>query len=168
MSHARFNALQSLENRMEPFPVEFAEGPAETIASYFAENVFGDEAMKKYLPENAYLTVKAAVQSGQKLNREIADVIAGGMKAWSEERGCTHFAHWFQPLTGKTAEKHDSFFTLTHDGRVIEEFTGSALVQQEPDGSSFPSGGMRSTFEARGYTVWQNALHPHHLRDLRR
>jgi glutamine synthetase len=76
------------------------------------------------------------------------------MKEWSEEHGCTHFAHWFQPLTGKTAEKHDSFFTLTHDGRVIEEFTGSALVQQEPDGSSFPSGGMRSTFEARGYTVW--------------
>lgn len=154
MSHARFNALQSLENRIEPLPVDFAEGPAENIASYFAENVFGDEAMKKYLPENAYLTVKAAVQSGQKLSREIADVIAAGMKEWSEEHGCTHFAHWFQPLTGKTAEKHDSFFTLTHDGRVIEEFTGSALVQQEPDGSSFPSGGMRSTFEARGYTVW--------------
>jgi glutamine synthetase len=154
MSHARFNALQSLENRMEPLPVDFAEGTAENIASYFAENVFGDEAMKKYLPENAYLTVKAAVQSGQKLSRDIADVIAAGMKEWSEEHGCTHFAHWFQPLTGKTAEKHDSFFTLTHDGRVIEEFTGSALVQQEPDGSSFPSGGMRSTFEARGYTVW--------------
>jgi glutamine synthetase len=143
-----------MENRMEPFPVEFAEGQAENIASYFGENVFNDEAMKKYLPENAYLTVKAAVQSGQKLTREIADVIAKGMKEWSEEHGCTHFAHWFQPLTGKTAEKHDSFFTLTHDGRVIEEFTGSALVQQEPDGSSFPSGGMRSTFEARGYTVW--------------
>jgi glutamine synthetase len=110
--------------------------------------------MKKHLPEKAYLTVKAAVQSGQKLTRDIADVIAKGMKDWSEEHGCTHFAHWFQPLTGKTAEKHDSFFTLTHDGRVIEEFTGSALVQQEPDGSSFPSGGMRSTFEARGYTVW--------------
>jgi glutamine synthetase len=143
-----------MENRMEPFPVEFTDGQAENIASYFGENVFNDEAMKKYLPENAYLTVKAAVQSGQKLSREIADVIAKGMKEWSEEHGCTHFAHWFQPLTGKTAEKHDSFFTLTHDGRVIEEFTGSALVQQEPDGSSFPSGGMRSTFEARGYTVW--------------
>jgi glutamine synthetase len=154
MSLSRFNALQTMENRMEPFPVEFAEGQAENIASYFGENVFNDEAMKKYLPENAYLTVKAAVQSGQKLSREIADVIAKGMKEWSEEHGCTHFAHWFQPLTGKTAEKHDSFFTLTHDGRVIEEFTGSALVQQEPDGSSFPSGGMRSTFEARGYTVW--------------
>ena len=139
---------------MEPFPVEFAEGQAENIASYFGENVFNDEAMKKYLPEAAYLSVKAAIQSGQKLTREVADEIANGMKKWSEEKGCTHFAHWFQPLTGKTAEKHDSFFTLTHDGRVIEEFTGSALVQQEPDGSSFPSGGMRSTFEARGYTVW--------------
>lgn len=154
MSLSRFNALQSMENRMEPFPVEFAEGQAENIASYFGENVFNDEAMKKYLPEVAYLSVKAAIQSGQKLSREVADEIANGMKKWSEEKGCTHFAHWFQPLTGKTAEKHDSFFTLTHDGRVIEEFTGSALVQQEPDGSSFPSGGMRSTFEARGYTVW--------------
>ncbi len=154
MSLSRFNALQTLENRLEPFPTDLSEGKASTIASYFGENVFNDEAMKKFLPENAYLSVKAAVQSGQKLNREIADVIAEGMKEWSQEHGCTHFAHWFQPLTGKTAEKHDSFFTLTHDGRVIEEFTGSALVQQEPDGSSFPSGGMRSTFEARGYTVW--------------
>ncbi len=154
MSLSRFNALQTMENRMEPFPVELADGQAENIASYFGENVFNDEAMKKYLSENAYLSVKAAVQSGQKLTREVADEVAMGMKKWSEEKGCTHFAHWFQPLTGKTAEKHDSFFTLTHDGRVIEEFTGSALVQQEPDGSSFPSGGMRSTFEARGYTVW--------------
>ena len=118
------------------------------------ENVFNDEAMRSHLPENVYLTIKAAVQNGQKLTRDVADVVAIGMKKWAEAHNCTHFAHWFQPLTGKTAEKHDSFFTLTHDGRVIEEFTGSALVQQEPDGSSFPSGGMRSTFEARGYTVW--------------
>jgi glutamine synthetase len=154
MSLTRFNALQTMETRLDPFPVEFGEGPAEKIASYFGENVFTDEAMKKYLPENAYLSVKAAVQSGQKLTREVADDVATGMKKWSEEKGCTHFAHWFQPLTGKTAEKHDSFFNLTHDGAVIEEFSGSSLVQQEPDGSSFPSGGMRSTFEARGYTVW--------------
>lgn len=154
MSLTRFNALQTMETRVEPFPMEFGEGPAEKIASYFGENVFTDEAMKKHLPENAYLSVKAAIQSGQKLTREVADDVATGMKKWSEEKGCTHFAHWFQPLTGKTAEKHDSFFNLTHDGQVIEEFSGSALVQQEPDGSSFPSGGMRSTFEARGYTVW--------------
>ncbi|MEZ4926653.1 MAG: glutamine synthetase III [Saprospiraceae bacterium] len=143
-----------MESRFEPISTDFNDSKPEKIASYFAENVFNDSAMKKHLPENAYLTVKAAVQSGQKLTRDIADIIATGMKTWAEEHGCTHFAHWFQPLTGKTAEKHDSFFTLTHDGRVIEEFTGSALVQQEPDGSSFPSGGMRSTFEARGYTVW--------------
>lgn len=154
MSHARFTALQTVENRFDVTPNDSPEGKAENIASYFGENVFSEEAMKKYLPENAYLSVKAAIQSGAKLTRETADVVAKGMKEWSEEHGCTHFAHWFQPLTGKTAEKHDSFFTMTHDGRVIEEFAGSALVQQEPDGSSFPSGGMRTTFEARGYTVW--------------
>ena len=154
MSLSRFNALQTMETRVDSFPLDLGEGVPENIASYFAENVFTDEAMRSHLPENAYLTVKAAVQNGQKLSRDIADVVAVGMKKWAESHNCTHFAHWFQPLTGKTAEKHDSFFTLTHDGRVIEEFTGSALVQQEPDGSSFPSGGMRSTFEARGYTVW--------------
>lgn len=154
MSHTRFTALQAIENRLDLLTGDFADNGNANIASYFGENVFGDEAMKKHLPENAYLSVKAAVQSGQKLNRELADVIAAGMKEWAQAKNCTHFAHWFQPLTGKTAEKHDSFFTMTHDGRVIEEFTGAALVQQEPDGSSFPSGGMRSTFEARGYTVW--------------
>ncbi|MFN4254217.1 MAG: glutamine synthetase III [Saprospiraceae bacterium] len=153
MSVTRFNALQTIENRLDPIP-SFADAAHETIASYFGENVFGEDAMKKYLSENAYLSLKAAIQSGQKLNRDIADTVAEGMKKWAQDKGCTHFAHWFQPLTGKTAEKHDSFFTMTHDGRVIEEFTGGALVQQEPDGSSFPSGGLRSTFEARGYTVW--------------
>jgi glutamine synthetase len=153
MAVSRFNALQTIENRPDPVHIE-QDGAAVTIASYFGENVFGEEAMKKHLSESAYLSVKAAIQSGQKLSKETAEVIANGMKEWAQARGCTHFAHWFQPLTGKTAEKHDSFFTMTHDGRVIEEFAGSALVQQEPDGSSFPSGGMRSTFEARGYTVW--------------
>ena len=154
MSQTRFNALQTIENRLELFGNELANGSAENIASIFGSNVFNDEAMKKYLPENAYISVKAAIQSGQKLDLEVADVVADGMKKWAQEQGCTHFAHWFQPLTGKTAEKHDSFFTMTHDGRVIEEFSGKALVQQEPDGSSLPSGGMRSTFEARGYTLW--------------
>ncbi len=154
MSNIRFNALRAIENRTDF--VADAAGTREngSIASYFGQNVFNDEAMRRFLPENAYLSVKAAIQSGQKLSREVADVVAAGMKEWAQSKGCTHFAHWFQPLTGKTAEKHDSFFTMTHDGRVIEEFTGAALVQQEPDGSSFPSGGMRSTFEARGYTVW--------------
>src|SRR5262249_41435742 len=140
--------------RPEPWLYEKGEERNETIASYFGENVFGEEAMKKYLPENAYLSVKAAVQSGQKLNPDLANVIANGMKEGPHDKGSPHCPHWFQPLAGKTAEKHDSFFTMTYDGRVIEEFTGGALVQQEPDGSSFPSGGMRSTFEARGYTVW--------------
>jgi glutamine synthetase len=154
MSITRFNALNTIENRPDPLFFDTGESEFDTIASYFGENVFGEDAMKKYLPEDAYLSLKAAVQSGQKLSRGLADVIANGLKEWAQQKGCTHFAHWFQPLTGKTAEKHDSFFTMTHDGRVIEEFTGGALVQQEPDGSSFPSGGMRSTFEARGYTVW--------------
>jgi glutamine synthetase len=154
MSLTRFNALQTIENRFEPPVLENGNGQADSIASYFASNVFNEEAMKKHLPQDAYISVKAAIQSGNKLSREVADVIARGMQDWAMEKGCTHFAHWFQPLTGKTAEKHDSFFTMTHDGRVIEEFTGGALTQQEPDGSSFPSGGLRSTFEARGYTVW--------------
>ncbi|MCC7506854.1 MAG: glutamine synthetase III, partial [Saprospiraceae bacterium] len=132
MSTTRFQALQTIENRLESLPLDLGESHGETIASYFGENVFHEEAMKKYLPENAYLMVKAATQSGQKLSREVADTVAAGMKEWAQDKGCTHFAHWFQPLTGKTAEKHDSFFTMTHDGRVIEEFTGSALVQQEP------------------------------------
>ena len=154
MSQTRFSALETVATRGENFPF-FTETEAQpTIAEIFGENVFGDAQMKAHLPEKAYLAVKSAVQTGAQLDRSVADDVAEGMKKWAQDKGCTHFAHWFQPLTGKTAEKHDSFFTLTHDGRVVEEFTGSALAQQEPDGSSFPSGGLRSTFEARGYTVW--------------
>jgi glutamine synthetase len=154
MSITRFTALSTIDNRPDSFVYGSGDARVENIASYFGENVFGDESMRKYLSESAYLSVQLAIQSEKKLNRSVADAIASGLKEWAQQKGCTHFAHWFQPLTGKTAEKHDSFFTMTHDGRVIEEFSGSALVQQEPDGSSFPSGGMRSTFEARGYTVW--------------
>jgi glutamine synthetase len=155
MSQTRFSALNAVDSRMDlGLNTPFTNEKAVNIASYFAENVFNDAAMHKYLHENAYLSVKAAIESGQKISFEVAEVVAKGMKDWAMDKGCTHFAHWFQPLTGRTAEKHDSFFTMTHDGKVIEEFTGSALVQQEPDGSSFPSGGLRSTFEARGYTVW--------------
>jgi glutamine synthetase len=155
MSQTRFSALSSVDSRVDMgLNMPFTSEKSVNIASYFAENVFNDAAMHKYLPENAYLSVKAAIESGHKISFETAEVVAKGMKDWAMDKGCTHFAHWFQPLTGRTAEKHDSFFTMTHDGKVIEEFTGSALVQQEPDGSSFPSGGLRSTFEARGYTVW--------------
>ena len=153
MSHPRFTALDTALNRSE-FDVDFIETPAENIASFFGCNVFNEKAMREYLPENAYLSVKAAIQAGSKLSREVADTVAEAMKKWAMDKGATHYAHWFQPLTGKTAEKHDSFFTITPDGQIIEEFAGSALAQQEPDGSSFPGGGLRSTFEARGYTAW--------------
>jgi glutamine synthetase len=102
MSLSRFNALQAIENRPDPFFFE-DEGAAPTIASYFGENVFGEEAMKKHLNESAYISVKASIQSGQKLSKAVADVIANGIREWAQEKGCTHFAHWFQPLTGKTA-----------------------------------------------------------------
>lgn len=153
MSLSRFNALDTIFNRTE-FDVSPVEMPADKIADFYGESVFNDAAMKQYLDETTYLGVKAGIQNGTKLSRETAQVIANGMMAWAQEKGVTHFTHWFQPWTGKTAEKHDSFFTLTPNGEVMEEFSGDALVQQEPDGSSFPSGGMRATFEARGYTAW--------------
>ena len=152
MSLSRFNALDTILNRYDD--MEYVDMPSEKIADFYGENVFNDAAMKQYLDEATYLSLKAAIQGGTKLTREVAAVISSAMMAWAQEKGVTHFTHWFQPWTGKTAEKHDSFFSLTPDGKVIEEFTADALVQQEPDGSSFPSGGMRATFEARGYTAW--------------
>lgn len=153
MSLSRFNALDTILNRSE-YDFEYSEMPAEKIAEFYGENVFNDTAMKAYMDEQTYLSVKATIQNGSKLSREVAEVVAKSMQAWAQDKGVTHFTHWFQPWTGKTAEKHDSFFNLTPAGEVIEEFAGDALVQQEPDGSSFPSGGMRATFEARGYTGW--------------
>ena len=152
MSLSRFNALDTILNRYDD--TEYVDMPSEKIADFYGENVFNDAAMKQYLDEATYLSLKAAIQGCTKLTRDVAAVIATAMMAWAQEKGVTHFTHWFQPWTGKTAEKHDSFFSLTPDGKVIEEFTADALVQQEPDGSSFPSGGMRATFEARGYTAW--------------
>jgi glutamine synthetase len=153
MSHSRFNAIDSIAQRTE-FDINYVDQPSAPISEYFGKNVFDDGSMKKYLPEEAYINVKAAIQAGTKLNRSVADQVAMAMKKWSMDKGATHFAHWFQPLTGKTAEKHDSFFTLDREGMPIEEFSGGVLAQQEPDGSSFPGGGLRSTFEARGYTAW--------------
>ena len=150
----RFKALETILNRSD-FDLAYADSaPTEHIAQFFGENVFNDKAMQQYLSEDAFLSVKSAIQSGGKLNAETANTVADAMKVWAMEKGVTHYAHWFQPWTGRTAEKHDSFFNLTPDGQVIEEFEGSALLQQEPDGSSFPKGGLRSTFEARGYTGW--------------
>jgi glutamine synthetase len=153
MSIARFSALDILSTRSE-LDYNIPALPETNIASYYGENVFNDKAMKEFLPEQAYLALKANIQSGAKLSNDIADTVATSMQRWAMGKGATHYAHWFQPWTGKTAEKHDSFFTLTPSGEVIEEFTGGSLVQQEPDGSSFPKGGLRSTFEARGYTGW--------------
>ena len=153
MSLSRFNAIDTILNRSE-FDYDLVEAPSGKISTFFGCNVFNDAAMKSYLSEKAFLNVKAAIQSGSKLSREDAGVVADAMKKWAQDKGTTHYTHWFQPLTGKTAEKHDSFFTLTHAGEVIEAFDGDTLAQQEPDGSSFPGGGLRSTFEARGYTAW--------------
>ena len=120
----------------------------------FGTHVFNEERMLQYLTKDALKRVKAAVRSGTKINRETADQVAEAMKAWAISMGATHYTHWFQPLTGATAEKHDAFFDLMPDGRALEKFEGGQLVQQEPDASSFPSGGIRNTFEARGYTAW--------------
>ena len=136
------------------YELEYVDVPDGRISDFFGCNVFNDKAMKEYMTEEAFGNVKLAIQSGAKLSREDADIVADAMKRWALDHGATHYTHWFQPLTGRTAEKHDSFFQLSPDGKVSEEFTGDTLVQQEPDGSSFPGGGLRSTFEARGYTAW--------------
>ncbi len=124
------------------------------ILDSYGSMVFGDEAMKRYLPENVYLRLKKTMDEGKSLAPEIADDVAEGMRKWAEALGATHYTHWFQPMTGITAEKHDSFISFGKNGKVIEEFSGKALIKGESDASSFPSGGLRATFEARGYTAW--------------
>jgi len=128
--------------------------PSIRVSDYFNINVFHDSAMMEYLSKEAYKAVSSAIKNGIKIDRSMADQVATGMKNWAISKGVSHYTHWFQPLTGATAEKHDSFFEPTEDGRAIEKFAGGALVQQEPDASSFPNGGIRNTFEARGYTAW--------------
>ena len=123
------------------------------ISPIFGENVFTLNIARDFLTSESYKSLKNSIKDGRKIERSSANQIANGLKAWAESKGVTHYTHWFQPLTGTTAEKHDSFFTL-NDGVAIEEFNGGALIQQEPDASSFPSGGLRATFEARGYTAW--------------
>jgi glutamine synthetase len=150
MAKIRFSALEQVEKR-KPITVE---PPAKKISDYFGVNVFGKEAMRQYLSADSYKVVMAAIEKGEKIDDRTADAVAGAMKTWAVERGATHYTHWFQPLTGSTAEKHDAFFDWAEGGKVIEKFKGSALVQQEPDASSFPNGGIRNTFEARGYTAW--------------
>ncbi len=126
----------------------------ERLTEIFGMDVFNETVMKERLPEEAFLAWKKAMEDGEPLGRDVADVIAGAMKEWAIERGATHYTHWFQPLTGITAEKHDSFITPAPGGKVLMEFSGKELIKGEPDASSFPSGGLRATFEARGYTAW--------------
>lgn len=142
-----------------------------TVSDYFGSLVFDDRVMKAMLSADVYQSLKKTIDEGASLNNDVANAVAAAMKDWAVEHGATHFTHWFQPLTGITAEKHDSFITPASDGRVIMEFSGKELIKGEPDASSFPSGGLRATFEARGYTAWdptsyafykrQDPLHPH-------
>ena len=125
-----------------------------TITTVFGTNVFNDAVMRERLPKETYQQLQRTMKIGKRLDNAVANVVANAMKDWAIEKGATHFTHWFQPMTGITAEKHDSFITPTDDGRVILEFSGKELIQGEPDASSFPSGGLRATFEARGYTAW--------------
>jgi len=150
MQSLRFKALENLINN--PMPIK-VEGSAK-ITAIFNENVFTLQVARKYLSDEAFKSLVASTKGGKKIDRNMGSQIANGLRAWAESKGVTHFTHWFQPLTGLSAEKHDSFFTLKSDGTPIEEFEGAALIQQEPDASSFPSGGLRATFEARGYTAW--------------
>ena len=150
MATLRFQALKETSGRK---PVKFEE--SDRKSTIFGSNVFNEKAMKQFLTSDAYKAVQDAVQHGTKIDRKIADYIALGMKEWALAKGVTHYTHWFQPLTGTTAEKHDAFFETSYDGSdPVEKFGGGQLVQQEPDASSFPNGGIRNTFEARGYTAW--------------
>ena len=149
MSKLRFSALEEVFRR-NPVEVKVPE----RLSRIYNQNVFSDEAMQEYLTKSAYNYIVAVKERGEKIPREIADQVASAMKEWALSKGATHYTHWFQPLTGTTAEKHDAFFSPVEGGKAIEQFNGSMLVQQEPDASSFPSGGIRNTFEARGYTAW--------------
>ena len=127
---------------------------ANTVPTVYGSNVFSDAVMRERLPKNIYKALRRTIREGEALGPAVADVVANAMKDWAIEKGATHFCHWFQPMTGTTAEKHDSFISPTADGRTMMEFSGKELIQGEPDASSFPSGGLRATFEARGYTAW--------------
>ena len=150
MSTRRILAMQDVGKRT---PVEFNNNNQQ-VSQYYGSNVFGLDAMREFLSEEAFNSIQNSMHQGTIVERKMADQVAACMKAWAQSKGVTHFTHWFQPLSGATAEKHDGFFEPIEGGRAIERFSGNALVQQEPDASSFPNGGIRNTFEARGYTAW--------------
>lgn len=150
MGKQRFNALEMI-NQREPKHVDV---PNAKVSDFFASSVFTWKQMREYVPSDCYKTLRSCVEKGGRIKRDTAEQVASAMKAWALQKGATHYTHWFQPLTGTTAEKHDAFFEPLADGFSIEAFGADKLVQQEPDASSFPSGGIRNTFEARGYTAW--------------
>lgn len=143
------SAVTSYASR--PQSIEFVDTPAQ---DYYSTNVFTKSVMKDRLPKETYKTILKTIDAGEKLDPALADVVAMAMKDWAMEKGATHYAHIFYPLTGSTAEKHDSFLSPTSDGSTLSEFSGKQLIQGEPDGSSFPTGGIRVTSQARGYTIW--------------
>ena len=150
MENLRFKAINDLTTQVKEIEVT---GSAK-ITGIFCENVFTIKTAREFLSDEAYKSLLTSIRGGKRVDRAVANQIAAGIRQWAESKGVTHYTHWFQPLTGTSAEKHDSFFTIKSDGTGIEEFDGAALIQQEPDASSFPSGGIRATFEARGYTAW--------------
>ena len=150
MTKIRFSALEELNKRQ----VTEVKLPSSKISDYFGENVFDLQKMQKYLSNEAYKGVKKSIETGSRIDRRIANQIATGMKDWAISKGASHYTHWFHPLTGNTAEKHDAFLNIDQKGNSFEQFDGDLLAQQEPDASSFPHGGLRNTFEARGYTAW--------------
>ncbi len=145
--------FRTLDKTMDRKPIKVKEVSAKR-SDLFGINVFNNDAMRQTMTKEAFKSVQAAVSVGKKIERKVADQIASAMKDWALSKGATHYTHWFQPLTGATAEKHDAFFEQIGDGKAMEKFDGGQLVQQEPDASSFPNGGIRNTFEARGYTAW--------------
>jgi len=149
VNNLRFKALEKIAQQ------EYvAFSPKMNRLDSFAANVFDERKLQNYLSKPAFKEMMLAIKKGTQISRSLAEQIAQSMKLWALEKGATHYTHWFQPLTGATAEKHESFLDFAKDGRVISALDGSQLVQQEPDASSFPSGGIRNTFEARGYTAW--------------
>ncbi|MFT7162978.1 MAG: glutamine synthetase, partial [Bacteroidia bacterium] len=147
MAHLRFAALEQVQSRKKVN----VELPSGKISDYFGVNSFGRDQMREALSSEVFNSLDKAIKKGKRIDIETAQAVSAALKTWAMGKGITHYTHWFQPLTGATAEKHDSFFNPL---KGIEEFQSSELVQQEPDASSFPSGGIRSTFEARGYTAW--------------
>jgi glutamine synthetase len=156
MESLRVKAINDLSTKT----IEEVVDGSKKITSIFQENVFTTRTAREFLSDEAFKSLTGSIKGGKKIDRAVANQIAAGLRQWAELKGVTHYTHWFQPLTGSSAEKHDSFFAIKGDGTSIEQFEGDALIQQEPDASSFPSGGLRATFEARGYTAWDPSSPP--------